>query len=100
MKKFCLLLLMAAIDSLVFSQSPADSLLYRKMSYMIPMRDGVMLNTIVLTPVDQHRSFPFLINRTPYGIDGNYPVGNQVISLADKFLYYTMAKDGYIFVFQ
>jgi uncharacterized protein len=100
MKKFFLLFFMAAVYSFAFSQSPADSLLYKKTSYMIPMRDGVLLNTIVLTPADQRSSYPFLINRTPYGIDGNYPVGNQVISLSDKFLYYTMAKDGYIFVFQ
>jgi hypothetical protein len=67
---------------------------------MIPMRDGIMLNTIVLSPVNQHGSYPFLINRTPYGIDENYPGGNQVISLSDKFPYYTMAKEGYIFIFQ
>ena len=67
---------------------------------MIPMRDGILLNTIVLTPVDQHGTYPFLINRTPYGIDGNYPTGSQVISLSDRFSYYTMAADGYIFVLQ
>ena len=67
---------------------------------MIPMRDGILLNTIVLTPVDQHSTYPFLINRTPYGIDGNYPDGSQVISLSDRFPYYTMAAEGYIFVMQ
>jgi len=99
MKKICLLLLTAAMHSFVFAQS-SDSLLYTKTSYMIPMRDGILLNTIVLTPVNQKNSYPFLLNRTPYGVDGNYPDGSQVISLSDKFLYYTMAREGYIFVFQ
>jgi hypothetical protein len=71
-----------------------------KTSYMIPMRDGILLNTIVLTPVDQHAAYPFLISRTPYGIDGTYPAGNKVISLPTRFLYYEMATEGYIFVFQ
>jgi putative CocE/NonD family hydrolase len=91
---------MGAFSSIGFCQVPADSVLYMKTSYMIPMRDGVLLNTIVLTPVDQHGTFPFLINRTPYGIDGNYPKGSQVISLSGRFPYYTMATDGYIFVLQ
>jgi putative CocE/NonD family hydrolase len=99
MKKFFLLLFAAAIHSFVFAQ-PADSLLYTKTSYMIPMRDGILLNTIILKPVNQQTAYPFLINRTPYGIDDYYPAGNKVISLSDKFPYYTMAKDGYIFVFQ
>jgi len=99
MKKIFLLLLIAAMHSFVFAQS-SDSLLYTKTSYMIPMRDGILLNTIVLTPVNQQNSYPFLLNRTPYGIDGNYPDGSQIISLSDKFLYYTMAREGYIFVFQ
>jgi len=99
MKKIFLLLLIAAMHSFVFAQS-SDSLLYTKTSYMIPMRDGILLNTIVLTPVNQKNSYPFLLNRTPYGIDGNYPDGSQIISLSDKFLYYTMAREGYIFVFK
>jgi uncharacterized protein len=99
MRKFFLLLFTAAIHAFVFAQ-PADSLLYTKTSYMIPMRDGILLNTIVLSPVNQQTAYPFLINRTPYGIDDYYPAGNKVISLSDKFAYYTMAKEGYIFVFQ
>jgi uncharacterized protein len=74
--------------------------LYRKTSYMIPMRDGILLNTIVLTPVDQKNTYPLLISRTPYGVDGNYPEGSQTISLSDRFPYYSMAGEGYIFVFQ
>jgi putative CocE/NonD family hydrolase len=99
-KKFILPLILWAFSSFAFCQKPADSVLYQKTSYMIPMRDGILLNTIVLAPVDQHIAYPFLINRTPYGIDGYYPEGSQTIILSDKFPYYTMAADGYIFVFQ
>ena len=98
-KKFLLLLSIVAFSSYSFCQ-PAGSALYRKTSYMIPMRDGILLNTIVLTPVDQKSTYPFLINRTPYGIDGYYPDGTQVISLSERFPYYSMAVEGYIFVFQ
>jgi hypothetical protein len=99
-KKFLLTLLLGALNIVAICQAPADSSLYMKTSYMIPMRDGILLNTIVLAPVNQHNAYPFLINRTPYGVDGNYPKGNQVILLSDRFPYYTMAAEGYIFVFQ
>jgi putative CocE/NonD family hydrolase len=91
---------MVAFSFYSFCQAPAVSAVYRKTSYMIPMRDGILLNTIVLTPVDQHITYPFLLNRTPYGVDANYPDGTQVISLSDRFPYYNMAVEGYIFVFQ
>ena len=77
-----------------------DSLEYNKTSYMIPMRDGILLNTVVLTPVDQNASYPFLIVRTPYGIDEHFPNGNQGVKLSRNFQFFDMAADGYIFVFQ
>jgi uncharacterized protein len=99
-KKILFSFFLGTLTSFAFCQVPVDSVLYLKTSYMIPMRDGILLNTIVLTPVDQHASYPFLISRTPYGVDGNYPRENQVVSLTDKFLYYNMAAGGYIFVLQ
>jgi len=99
MKRILLLLYFAGIYHFSYCQSP-DSLLYTKISYRIPMRDGIFLNTIVLTPADKRINYPLLITRTPYGIDANYPSGNAIIALGKKFAYYTMAQDGYIFVFQ
>ncbi|MDP9042140.1 MAG: CocE/NonD family hydrolase [Bacteroidota bacterium] len=99
MKRISLLLCFAGIYHFSYCQSP-DSLLYTKISYRIPMRDGILLNTIVLTPADKRIQYPLLITRTPYGIDANYPAGNAIIALGKKFAYYTMAQDGYIFVFQ
>ena len=37
---------------------------------MIPMRDGVRLQTVLLTPKNAKGPLPFLIDRTPYGVPG------------------------------
>src|ERR1035437_1553649 len=37
---------------------------------MIPMRDGVRLETVLLTPKNAKGALPFLIDRTPYGVPG------------------------------
>lgn len=39
---------------------------YTKYEYRIPMRDGVRLFTTVYVPKDASRSYPFLMQRTPY----------------------------------
>src|SRR4051794_31618487 len=40
---------------------------------MIPMRDGVRLQTVILTPKSPHGPLPFLIQRTPYGVPAPQP---------------------------
>jgi predicted acyl esterase len=100
MKKVFLLLALAGFHCFAFSQTVADSLQYMKTSYMIPMRDGVQLNTIVLTPDNQNVSYPFLLERTPYGVDGILPEGDVEFTISDSFRFYNLASGGYIFVFQ
>lgn len=39
---------------------------YTKYEYRIPMRDGVKLFTTVYVPKDSTRTYPFLMQRTPY----------------------------------
>jgi putative CocE/NonD family hydrolase len=39
---------------------------YTKYEYRIPMRDGTKLFTVVYVPKDTTKSYPFLVNRTPY----------------------------------
>src|SRR5271167_4912287 len=46
---------------------------YTKYEYRIPMRDGVHLFTSIYVPKDSSKTFPFLINRTPYSV-GPYGV--------------------------
>ena len=41
---------------------------YTKYEYRVPMRDGVHLFTSVYVPKDRSRTYPMLMERTPYGI--------------------------------
>src|SRR5947208_3786524 len=60
---------------------------------MVPMRDGVRLQTVILTPTDKSAPLPILFRRTPYGVpDG--PVTQVPASLKE------LAQDGYILVIQ
>ena len=42
---------------------------YERQEVMIPMRDGVKLHAVILQPVNPPGSLPFLMDRTPYGVD-------------------------------
>jgi uncharacterized protein len=99
MKKIFLLLMLSASSCLVFSQMP-DSLVYEKRTYMIPMRDGVLLNTIVISPLNHQAAYPFLLKRTPYGEGDYFPVADTTLTLYNWYQFYIMAIDGYIFVIQ
>ena len=67
--------------------------LFQWQEVMIPMRDGVHLQTVILMPVGQKVPLPILLQRTPYGIPDKAPLK---MPPAIKEL----AQDGYIFVFQ
>lgn len=69
---------------------------YTKYEYRIPMRDGVHLFTSVYVPKDSSRSYPFLIDRTPYSV-GPYGVDHYRTQLGPSP---DFDKAGYIFVFQ
>lgn len=67
---------------------------YEELSFHIPMRDGIKLFTIVYVPKDKTKTYPFLLNRTPYNASnyanfrgGNYP---------SKYL----IESGYMLVYQ
>ena len=76
------------------AQTPAADSNWVQRVEMIPMRDGVKLNTIIVTRrgSESGTPLPFLMMRTPYGADGS----------ASRFPgpYRFLAADGYIFVFQ
>jgi len=61
---------------------------------MIPMRDGVHLETVIFTPTGPSAALPFLIQRTPYGV----PVNDD--QLAGSGSFDELITDGYIFVMQ
>jgi putative CocE/NonD family hydrolase len=74
-------------------QQPAAKPLFKLQEVMIPVRDGVHLQTAILTPVDQQGPLPILFRRTPYGVPDKPP--EQIPSSLKE-----LAQDGYIFVFQ
>ncbi|MFQ5721669.1 MAG: CocE/NonD family hydrolase [Candidatus Aminicenantales bacterium] len=69
---------------------------YDKAEYMIPMRDGLKLFTIVYTPKDKSQKYPILLYRTPYSV-GYYGADNYHPMLGPSAEF---DRDGYIFVFQ
>ena len=66
---------------------------YRRTEAMIPMRDGVKLHAVILQPLDMAAPLPFLIQRTPYGVDSTS--GSSFFASRPE-----LARDGYIYVAQ
>ena len=67
---------------------------YAREEVMIPMRDGVRLHTAILRPkAETGEPLPFLMQRTPYGVD---EYESPVVNLSQPEL----AASGYIFIFQ
>lgn len=80
------------------AQTPAKKLdevekRFTKTENMVAMRDGVKLFTLVFVPKESKGPLPFILLRTPYGID------NRAGSSLKEYLK-DLADDGYIFVFQ
>lgn len=70
------------------SQSP-----FQFQEVMVPVRDGVHLQTVILTPANASKPLPILFRRTPYGVPQKAPE-QMPASLKE------LAQDGYIFVIQ
>src|SRR6266849_8204137 len=75
------------------AQQPASKTLFKYQEVMVPVRDGVHLQTVILTPVAQNRPLPILFRRTPYGVP-NKPPEQMPARLKE------LAQDGYILVTQ
>lgn len=71
-----------------------------KKTYMIPMRDGIKLFTILYLPANYSKPVPFLIERTPYGTDNPLPVDSSISVNNIGYYHRSMLKEGYIMVFQ
>ncbi|MBK8146726.1 MAG: CocE/NonD family hydrolase [Acidobacteria bacterium] len=69
---------------------------YTKREVLIPVRDGVKLFTAIYEPKDRSKTYPILLNRTPYTV-GPYGPDKFKTSLGPDALF---AKEGYIFVYQ
>ncbi|MDE3245974.1 MAG: CocE/NonD family hydrolase, partial [Acidobacteriota bacterium] len=69
---------------------------YTKREVLIPMRDGVKLFTSIYTPKDTSKTYPVMLQRTPYSVAPYGP---------DKFKWglgpsRLFMEEGFIFVFQ
>ena len=88
----CVFLLLLGVGSLgAVAQAPE----YVRSEAMVPVRDGVKLHVVVVRPKGSDaggEALPFLMERTPYGVDGNTPAR---VAMSKPEL----AKSGYIFVY-
>jgi len=69
---------------------------YVKREVAIPMRDGVRLWTAIYEPLDRSRTWPMLMNRTPYSVRP-YGADGYEDRLGPTDAY---AEEGFIFVYQ
>jgi len=99
MKKIiCFLYCAVTCTCFSFAQT-GNKILYRKVTAMIPMRDGVKLFTSIFEPVNATEPVPILLQRTPYGAD--WSMGkDSVFNLEGWTQMQPMANEGYIFVIQ
>jgi uncharacterized protein len=92
-------LLIVCLAGVLFASTqqapPAAQPLFQYQQVMVPVRDGVHLQTVILTPVNANPSqpLPILFRRTPYGVPEKAP---EQLPASWKEL----AQDGYIFVIQ
>jgi len=55
------------------AQAGAAKALFTWREVMIPMRDGVHLQTVIIAPAEQKEPLPILFQRTPYGVPEKAP---------------------------
>jgi len=86
--------LSVALVGFARAQEPAGNMADRfaVSDAMIPMRDGVRLHVKIFTPKDQTGPLPFIMLRTPYGVED---AGGNLDSYFKE-----LAQEGYLFVFE
>jgi hypothetical protein len=85
-----------SVVPLVAQTSADPSQAFEKIEAMIPMRDGVRLNTEIYVPKNRAEPLPILMTRTPYGL--RHDDGGFHSSLSSS--YKELADEGFIFVYQ
>jgi putative CocE/NonD family hydrolase len=94
MQRFLLVTAAALLSaSAASAQAPAPAPIFTFQEVMVPVRDGVKLQTVILAPVNAKGPLPILFRRTPYGVPDHAP---SEVAPNIKELY----ADGYIFVIQ
>ena len=76
---------------------------YRVQEFMVPMRDGVRLQTVVIAKANQAEPLPILLTRTPYGVLTQETFDKNAAKEGADWVpgsWKELAADGYIFVLQ
>jgi putative CocE/NonD family hydrolase len=84
---------MLLLANSVYAQQPAAKPTLTFEEVMIPMRDGVRLQTVIIASSDHQGPLPILFRRTPYGVPTRAPQ-----QLPPN--YKELEQDGYIYVIQ
>lgn len=77
----------------LWGQIKNDTITYTRDEILIPMRDGIKLNTLIYAPNNTDEPMPILFSRTPYGV-------SEIASPEKRESTKDLAKEGYIFVYQ
>ena len=83
-----------AIPQLAGAQSLNVDSAFTRREVHIPMRDGVTLFTVILTPRTASGALPIILSRTPYGTNGWGGTANIGYGFKE------LIQEGYIFAFQ
>jgi putative CocE/NonD family hydrolase len=90
------MVLLGATPRLPAQVDSATRTTFQKLEVLIPMRDGVRLNTEVYIPRNATRPLPILLTRTPYGLGHD----EQGLHSSLRTSYRELANEGYVFAFQ
>lgn len=90
--------LVVGIALIGFSQLTIAEANYTVREADIPMRDGVKLHTVIISPKSIDGNLPILLSRTPYEAGGN--VNDRHVDMAVMLGSRFAELEGYIFVFQ
>jgi putative CocE/NonD family hydrolase len=85
------ILMFAVAVFVVHTMGQAPAFSYVKV--MVPMRDGIKLETVIMAPANPPAPLPILFSRTPYG------VSSSAAGMPEESIK-ALARDGYIFVEQ
>jgi len=89
----CVFFLFGVAQKLTRGAATAPKPAFSFQQLMVPMRDGIRLQTVILRPIGKTEPLPILLQRTPYGVPDKAPS-----SIPNNWK--ELAQDGYIFVFQ
>ena len=100
MRKLFFLLFIGLVCDSCFAQSDTFTF-YKKKELMIPMRDGVKLHTVILSPAGPHQPLPILIQRTPYGASPGTLADDSALNISlFGSNFGILLKEGYFLVIQ